>query len=114
MINLKEKSLALTRKYTVVPGFMGISFAIPIDEAELIVAQLKKSGRVVRGRIGVMIGEVSKDVADALGFSASGGALVRSVDPDGPSAKAGIKPGDIVIDFDGKEIDGFQVTSHRR
>ena len=83
---------------------MGISFAIPIDEAELIAAQLKKSGRVVRGRIGVMIGEVSKDVADALGFSASGGALVRSVDPEGPSAKAGIKPGDIVIDFDGKQI----------
>ena len=83
---------------------MGISFAIPIDEAELIAAQLKRSGRVVRGRIGVMIGEVSKDVADALGFPASGGALVRSVDPEGPSAKAGIKPGDIVIDFDGKEI----------
>jgi len=84
---------------------MGISFAIPIDEAELIAAQLKKSGRVVRGRIGVMIGEVSKDVADALGFPASRGALVRSVDPDGPSAKAGIKPGDIVTDFDGKQID---------
>ena len=83
---------------------MGISFAIPIDEAKLIAAQLKRSGKVVRGRIGVMIGEVSKDVADALGFPASGGALVRSVDPEGPSAKAGIKPGDIVIDFDGKEI----------
>ena len=106
LINLKGEVIGINSQiYSRTGGFMGISFAIPIDEAELIAAQLKKSGRVVRGRIGVMIGEVSKDVADALGFSASGGALVRSVDPDGPSAKAGIKPGDIVIDFDGKEID---------
>jgi len=105
LINLKGEVIGINSQiYSRTGGFMGISFAIPIDEAELIAAQLKKSGRVVRGRIGVMIGEVSKDVADALGFPASGGALVRSVDPEGPSAKAGIKPGDIVIDFDGKEI----------
>ena len=105
LINLNGEVIGINSQiYSRTGGFMGISFAIPIDEAELIAAQLKKSGRVVRGRIGVMIGEVSKDVADALGFSASGGALVRSVDPEGPSAKAGIKPGDIVIDFDGKQI----------
>ena len=105
LINLKGEVIGINSQiYSRTGGFMGISFAIPIDEAELIAAQLKRSGRVVRGRIGVMIGEVSKDVADALGFPASGGALVRSVDPEGPSAKAGIKPGDIVIDFDGKEI----------
>ena len=105
LINLNGEVIGINSQiYSRTGGFMGISFAIPIDEAKLIAAQLKRSGKVVRGRIGVMIGEVSKDVADALGFPASGGALVRSVDPEGPSAKAGIKPGDIVIDFDGKEI----------
>ena len=105
LINLKGEVIGINSQiYSRTGGFMGISFAIPIDEAELIAAQLKKSGKVVRGRIGVMIGEVSKDVADALDFPASGGALVRSVDPDGPSAKAGIKPGDIVLYFDGREI----------
>ena len=71
---------------------MGISFAIPIDEAELIAAQLKDPGELL-GKNRCYIGEVSKDVADALGFPASGGALVRSVDPEGPSAKAGINRG---------------------
>jgi serine protease Do len=106
LINLKGEVIGINSQiYSRTGGFMGISFAIPIDEAELIAAQLKKEGKVVRGRIGVMIGEVSKDVAEALGFPSSTGALVRSVDPDGPSAKAGIKPGDIVLSFQRKKIE---------
>ena len=67
LINLNGEVIGINSQiYSRTGGFMGISFAIPIDEAKLIAAQLKRSGKVVRGRIGVMIGEVSKDVADAL------------------------------------------------
>jgi serine protease Do len=78
-------------------GYMGISFAIPIDEAVRISDQLKTSGRVQRGRIGVQIDQVSKDVADSLGLTKARGALVRAVEPDGPASKAGIEPGDIIL-----------------
>lgn len=86
-------------------GYMGISFAIPIDEAMRVVNQLKTSGYVVRGRIGVVIGEVTKDVAESLGLGKVRGALVRNVEPNGPADKAGIEPGDIVLRFNGRDID---------
>jgi serine protease Do len=105
LLNLKGEVIGINSQiYSRTGGFMGISFAIPIDEADLVAGQLKKTGRVIRGRIGVLIGEVTKDVADALGFSMPTGAMVRSVDPEGPSATAGIKPGDIVLEFQGKKI----------
>ena len=85
-------------------GFMGISLAIPIDEAMQVVDQLKASGRVTRGRIGVQIGEVSKDVAQAIGLPKAEGALVSGVEPDGPAEKGGILPGDVILKFDGKTI----------
>lgn len=85
-------------------GFMGISLAIPIDEAMLVVAQLKESGRVTRGRLGVQIGEVSQEVAQASGLSKAEGAMISGVMPDGPAQKAGIEPGDIILKFDGKQI----------
>jgi serine protease Do len=85
-------------------GFMGISLAIPIDEAMQVVDQLKSSGRVTRGRIGVQIGEVSKDVAQAIGLPKAEGALVSGVEPDGPAEKGGILPGDVILKFDGKAI----------
>jgi serine protease Do len=83
---------------------MGISLAIPIDEAMQVVDQLKSSGRVTRGRIGVQIGEVSKDVAQAIGLPKAEGALVSGVEPDGPAEKGGILPGDVILKFDGKAI----------
>ena len=86
-------------------GYMGISFAIPIDEAQRVAEQLKAGGRVVRGRIGVQIGEVTKDVAESLGLPKAAGALVRSVEPGGPAEKAGLEAGDIVTRFDGKPVD---------
>jgi len=67
--------------------------------------QLKTSGRVTRGRIGVQIDQVSKDVAEAIGLGQPKGALVRGVEPNSPAAKAGVEPGDIIVKFDGKEID---------
>src|SRR6478609_4570149 len=84
---------------------MGISFAIPIDEAMRVADQLKTSGKVVRGRIAVAIGEVTKDVAESLGLPKAQGALVSSVEPNGPADKAGIQPGDIILKFNGHNVE---------
>ena len=86
-------------------GFMGISFAIPIDEATRVADQLRANGRVIRGRIGVQIGEVTKEVAESLGLGKAVGALVRSVETGGPAEKGGLEAGDIITRFDGKPID---------
>lgn len=85
-------------------GFMGISLAIPIDEAMRIVQQLKADGKVTRGRIGVQIGPVPEDVAQALGLEKAQGALVSMVEPEGPAAKAGVQSGDVITHFEGKPI----------
>ncbi|HEX2519766.1 MAG TPA: trypsin-like peptidase domain-containing protein, partial [Castellaniella sp.] len=85
-------------------GFMGISLAIPIDEVMRVVNQLKAHGKVTRGKIGVQITEVQDDVAKALGLPKAEGALVSSVEPKGPAAKAGVHPGDVITAFDGHKI----------
>jgi serine protease Do len=84
---------------------MGISFAIPIDEAIRVSEQLRVSGRVSRGRIGVQIDQVTKDVAESIGLGKAQGALVRSVEGGSPADKAGVEAGDIITRFDGKVID---------
>src|SRR6185437_15849096 len=86
-------------------GFMGISFAIPIDEAMRVSEQLRVSGRVSRGRIGVQIDQVTKDVAESIGLGKPQGALVRSVEGGSPAEKAGVEAGDIITKFEGKAID---------
>src|SRR5204863_1408793 len=86
-------------------GFMGISFAIPIDEASRVSEQLRTSGHVIRGRIGVQIDQVTKEVAESIGLGKPIGALVRSVETAGPAEKAGIEAGDIITKFDGRAID---------
>ncbi len=91
--------------FTTSGAFAGISFAIPIDEAMRVQEQLRASGRVIRGRIGVTIGAVSREVADAIGLAKPQGALVTNVDPDGPAAKAGVEAGDVVLRFDGRAIE---------
>ncbi len=91
--------------YSRTGGFMGISFAIPIDEAMQIAEQLKASGRVVRGRIGVGIAEVTKEVAEPLGLPNAEGSLVRSVEPGGPADQAGVEVGDIIVGFNGRKIE---------
>lgn len=85
-------------------GFMGISLAIPIDEAMRVVEQLRATGKVTRGRIGVQIGEVSKEVAETLGLPKAEGALVSNVEHDGPADKAGVQAGDVILKFNGEAI----------
>ena len=85
-------------------GYMGLSFAIPIDLAMNSVAQLKEKGRVTRGRIGVQITEVSRETAESFGLAKPMGALVNSVEKGGPAEKAGVEAGDIILKADGREI----------
>jgi len=85
-------------------GYMGLSFAIPIDLAMNTVAQLKEKGRVTRGRIGVQITEVTRETAESFGLTKPVGALVNSVEKGGPAEKAGIEAGDIVLKADGREV----------
>jgi serine protease Do len=87
-------------------GFMGLAFAIPIDVAMNTASQLKDKGRVTRGRIGVGIQEVTKDVAESLNYKQGGGALVGSVEKGGPADKAGIEPGDVIVKVDGRDVHG--------
>ncbi|PQA52346.1 DegQ family serine endoprotease [Amnimonas aquatica] len=85
-------------------GFMGLSFAIPVDVAMEVVGQLRDKGKVSRGYLGVAIQEVTKDLADAYGLAKPAGALISSVEPESPAARAGLKAGDVVTEFDGKPI----------
>lgn len=85
-------------------GYMGISFAIPIDEAMRVADQLRTNGKMTRGRIGVALGEMTKEVAESLGLGKPRGAYVRNVDPGGPAANGGIEAGDVILSFNGREI----------
>ena len=85
-------------------GFMGVSFAIPIDVAMEVVAQLRDKGKVNRGYLGVSIQEVTKELADAYGLERPAGALIASVEADSPAAKAGLKAGDVVTQFNSLPI----------
>jgi serine protease Do len=91
--------------YSRTGGFMGLSFAIPIDVALDVQKQLRDKGRVSRGRIGVVIQEVSKDLATSFGLDRPRGALVNSVEKGSPADKAGVAPTDIVTKFDGKVVE---------
>lgn len=85
-------------------GYVGISFAIPIDEAMRVADQLRTNGKMTRGRIGVALGEMTKDVAESLGLGKPRGAYVRNVEPGGPAATGGIESGDVILSFNGREI----------
>ena len=86
-------------------GYQGVSFSIPIDVAMNVADQLRDSGKVRRGRIGVSIGPVDKDKAEAFGLSKAHGALVNEVVKGSPADKAGIEAGDIILKFEGKPVD---------
>ena len=85
-------------------GFMGLSFAIPMDVAENVIEQLKKSGKVSRGWLGVYIQEVTNNLAKSFGMKKPTGALISKIIPDGPASKSDLKVGDIILKFDGKDI----------
>ncbi|WP_119966764.1 DegQ family serine endoprotease [Simplicispira lacusdiani] len=106
LINMRGEVVGINSQiYSRSGGYMGIAFAIPIDEAMRVSEQLRASGRVTRGRIGVQIGQVTKDVAESLGLGKQQGALVTGVEAGSPAEKAGIEAGDIITRFDGKAID---------
>ena len=106
LINLRGEVIGINSQiYSRSGGYMGISFAIPIDEAMRVSEQLKANGKVTRGRIAVAISDVSKEAADSLGLGRARGALVGSVEQGGPAEKAGIEAGDIILKFNGRDIE---------
>jgi serine protease Do len=88
-------------------GYMGVSFAIPIDVARNVEDQLVKTGHVVRGRIGVTIQDVNAQLAESFGLDRPRGALVSSVEKDGPASKAGLSPGDVILGVNGRPIERY-------
>ncbi|MDW5443697.1 DegQ family serine endoprotease [Polaromonas sp. SM01] len=106
LLNMRGEVVGINSQiYSRSGGFQGISFAIPIDEASRVADQLRSTGRVTRGKIGVQIDQVSKDVAESIGLGKAQGALVRGVEAASPAEKAGIEAGDIITKFEGKTID---------
>src|SRR5437667_10342479 len=91
--------------YSRTGGYMGLAFAIPIDVAKNVEDQLLKTGKVERGRLGVGIQEVSASLARSFGLERPQGALVSTVESGGPAEKASVKPGDVILSFNGKPID---------
>jgi serine protease Do len=106
LLNMRGEVVGINSQiYSRSGGYMGISFAIPIDEAIRVSDQLRAGGRVIRGRIGVAIDQVDAKVAESIGLGKATGALVRSVESGGPAEKAGVEPGDIITKVDGKVIE---------
>ncbi|MEW5879843.1 MAG: DegQ family serine endoprotease [Pseudomonadota bacterium] len=106
LINMRGEVVGINSQiFTTSGAYAGISFAIPIDEAMRVQEQLRATGRVIRGRIGVGIDAVSKELAEALGLPKPQGALVTQVERDSPAEKAGVEAGDVILRFDGKTIE---------
>lgn len=109
LINVRGEAVGINSQIlSPVGSFIGISFAIPIDDAMRIADQLKATGRVVRGYLGILPVDVPREAAEEYGLSKSKtkGAFVRQVVPGGPAEKAGIQPGDVVLSVNGKAVDG--------
>jgi serine protease Do len=105
LFNLRGEVVGINSQiYSRTGGFMGLSFAIPIDVANDIAQQLRTAGKVTRGRIGVVIQPVTKELADGFGLAKPHGALVNSVEKGGPAEKAGVEAGDVILRFDGKQV----------
>jgi serine protease Do len=106
LFNLEGEVVGINSQiFTRSGGFMGLSFAIPIDVAMEVVAQLKDKGSVSRGWLGVLIQRVDSDLAESFGMDRAAGALVTQVFADSPADKGGLREGDIILAFDGKAID---------
>lgn len=106
LLNMRGEVVGINSQiYSRSGGFMGISFAIPIDEAVRVSDQLRAAGKVVRGRIGVEPVDVSKEVAEAIGLGKAAGALVRRILEDSPAEKSGLEGGDVIVKFDGKAVE---------
>jgi serine protease Do len=104
--NLEGQVIGInTAIYSPNGGSVGIGFAVPANVAKNIVAQLEEHGKITRGWLGVQIQQVTPAIAASLGLHGDHGALVAVVNPDGPAAKAGLKQGDVILAFNGSEID---------
>jgi serine protease Do len=105
LFNMKGEVIGINSQiFTHTGGYQGLSFAVPIDLAVKVKDQLLQFGKVSRGRLGVTIQQVNQQLADSFGLKRPGGALVASVEDNGPAAKAGIKPGDVILKFNGRAI----------
>jgi len=109
LFNLRGEVVGINSQiYSRTGGFMGLSFAIPIDVAQDVANQLKTTGKVTRGRIGVVIQPLTRELADGFGLKNPQGALVNSVEKGGPAEKAGIEAGDVILRFDGKPVNSSE------
>jgi serine protease Do len=107
LLNMRGEVIGINSQiFSRTGSFAGISFAIPIDYAFNVADQLMKTGHVTRGRIGVSIGNVTRDLAESLGLPKPEGAAVSTVESDSPAAKAGIEVGDVITKLDGRPVEG--------
>jgi serine protease Do len=105
LINLKGEVIGInTAIFSRTGGNIGIGFAIPINLVKELLPQLRGKGKVTRGYLGVLIQKVTPEIAESLGMDKGYGALVANVSKDGPAEKAGVKVGDVIVEFDGKEV----------
>ena len=105
LFNMRGEVIGVNSQiYSRTGGFMGLSFAIPIDVAMEVVKQLRVSGKVLRGRIGVQVQDLTTELANLFGLKEVGGALVGALEGNGPAQRAGIRPGDVVLSIDAKEV----------
>jgi len=105
LINLRGEVIGInTAIFSRTGGNIGIGFAIPINLVKELLPQLRGKGKVTRGYLGVLIQKVTPEIGESLGMEKSYGALVANVSKDGPADKAGVKVGDVIVEFDGKEV----------
>ena len=105
LINLRGEVIGInTAIFSRSGGNIGIGFAIPINLVKELLPQLRGKGKVTRGFLGVLIQKVTPEIAESLGLDKAQGALVANVSKDGPADKAGVKVGDVIVEFDGKEV----------
>ena len=106
LINLAGEVIGVNSMiYSQTGGYMGVSFAIPIEVALDVAKQLRAEGKVTRGRLGVRIQPMTKELAQSFRLQEPNGALIATVEPNSPADKAGLKPGDVVLAFNGQPID---------
>ncbi|MDX5446564.1 MAG: Do family serine endopeptidase [Zoogloeaceae bacterium] len=107
LFNLRGEVVGINSQiYSDTGGFMGLSFAIPIDVAMDVYQQLRKDGRVRRGRIGVAVQEVTRTLAESFGLPSADGALVSAVEPGSPAERAGVRVGDVIVRVDTRSVPG--------